>query len=235
MQEEKEKIRESIWRKMERYELATYPRPCYGSIPNFVGARSATLKITRLPEYRRADTIFVDLSASMKFLREFAIKHGKTLVLPAPDIRRGFIILDGAEVRNRSQLASTIKGAVMLGKKVRILKDISVDIYAVGSVAVDLNGGRLGRGRGYDDLVYAILRELRVTREDTPILTIVHDIQIIDSVPMDVHDFPVDYIATPSRFIRTNTSIKKPNGIFWESLSVDTIREIPILRILAGI
>ena len=46
--DEKGAIRKDVWKKLEKFEVAVSPRPCYGKIPNFIGARTAARKILYL-------------------------------------------------------------------------------------------------------------------------------------------------------------------------------------------
>ena len=98
-----------------------------------------------------------------------------------------------------------------------------------GCVAVDKKGGRLGKGHGYSDLEWGILSELGIVDRNTVTATTVHDIQIVDEIPMHDHDFPLDIIATPTQTIHTNTPYKKPLGIYWERVR-ERINEIPLLE-----
>lgn len=46
---------------------------------------------------------------------------------------------------------------------------------------------------------------------------------------------PVDIVVTPSRVIRVSRVDPKPRGIYWEFVTEDMLREIPILRELRNI
>ncbi|HWQ17561.1 MAG TPA: 5-formyltetrahydrofolate cyclo-ligase [Sulfolobales archaeon] len=84
---------------------------------------------------------------------------------------------------------------------------------------------------GYADLEYGILRELGAVDENTPVITTVHDIQILDQeIPMEDHDLPVDIIVTPSRILRIERAYEKPKGIYWDKLDSRAYREIPVLK-----
>jgi 5-formyltetrahydrofolate cyclo-ligase family. len=58
--EEKQRLREKIWRKMEKAGVASFPLPCWGRIPNFVGAEKAAEKLRQLEEWRGAKVVFVN-------------------------------------------------------------------------------------------------------------------------------------------------------------------------------
>jgi len=102
-----------------------------------------------------------------------------------------------------------------------------VDAKVMGSVAVDPWGGRVGKGGGYSDLEYALLRELNLVTEATPLITTVHDLQVLhDRIPMKPHDVPVDFIVTPTRLLPTKKVHSRPRGISWELLSLQRRSQI---------
>lgn len=71
-----------------------------------------------------------------------------------------------------------------------------IDLFVVPAVAVDLRGGRLGRGRGHYDatLDAAGPRALRVA--------LVFDWQIADEVPAERHDQALDAICSDARWVQ---------------------------------
>ncbi|MCS7125572.1 MAG: 5-formyltetrahydrofolate cyclo-ligase, partial [Aigarchaeota archaeon] len=128
--------------------------------------------------------------------------------------------------------AATIRGAFMFGEKISLENIPKVDLIVVGSVAVGRDGSRIGKGEGYGEIEYAILREYGKVDENVLVATNVHDLQVFEEVPQDPYDVPVDIIATPSRLIRVDIKKPKPPGIIWSMLSEDKLREIPLLRSL---
>ena len=102
-----------------------------------------------------------------------------------------------------------------------------LDAIVCGSVAVTPDGRRCGKGEGYSDLEFAILRELG--HPPVPVATTVHDLQIVDFVPRDPTDQPLSVIATPTHTIRIKHLSRAPTGIDWTRLSVEDLEEMPIL------
>ncbi|RLF05380.1 MAG: 5-formyltetrahydrofolate cyclo-ligase [Thermoprotei archaeon] len=235
IRELKARLREEVWRKMEEYEIATAPRPCYGKIPSFLGSRVAAMKIARRSFFREAEVVYSTPDLPQRHLREAALEAEKLLIMALPRFR-GFVIVNGRDVpRQKAGFAATLRGALAYGRRVKIPGGLRVDVFIMGSVAVDEKGGRLGRGDGSHDLEYAILRELRLVDDDTVVVTTVHDIQLIPEVPMHYHDVPVDYVATPKRLIRTEGGYRKPRGIFWDMVDSKLMERIPLLKVLAGL
>jgi len=225
-------LRMNIWTTMEKRGIATFPRPCFGRIPNFVGSFEAAKLLCRSRSFKKAEVVFVNPDSPQKYVRERALRDGKILIMPTPRLREGFLLLDSSKIpESKVREASTIKGAFKYGvKTVFPPSNLHVDLKVVGSVAVSTKGARLGKGGGYSDLEYAILKELKLIDELTPIVTTVHPIQIIERIPMTRHDVPVDVIFTPRDVLKTDRRYERPKGIYWEYISTEMIEKIPILR-----
>ena len=128
-------------------------------------------------------------------------------------------------------LAASIAGACRYGRAVSPREMRPVDLIVCGSVGVGRDGARVGKGGGYCDLEYGLLREEGKVRESTPILTTVHPLQVTpDRIPMLPHDLPVDFLVTPSEVIATRPAHPRPRGIYWDLLRSLRINAIPLLR-----
>ncbi|MEY3677228.1 MAG: hypothetical protein RL351_455 [Actinomycetota bacterium] len=68
----------------------------------------------------------------------------------------------------------------------------SIDLAIIPALAVDGNGIRLGKGKGFYD------RALLEFEPTPPIVVVVFDNEILDSVPAESHDYPVDAAVTPT-------------------------------------
>jgi 5-formyltetrahydrofolate cyclo-ligase len=223
---DKEAIRERVWRELEMRRVAAFPRPVRGRIPNFVGSREAAIRLRSLSFYRSAETVFANPDAAQLPVREMALRDGKCVIMATPRLREGFITIDPREVKDPN-VAATIRGAFKYGRKTD-LRGIKVDLIVEGSVAVDRKGGRVGKGGGFGDLEFAILREVGSITDATPLITTVHPLQIVEKVPMTDHDVPVDFIITPDGTIETEHTYPKPRGIIWELLSSYMYKGMPI-------
>jgi len=229
--EDKQRIREHIWRLLEERGVARFPKPVYGRIPNFIGAEKAASRLLNLREYVDSKVVKVNPDSPQRYVRYRCLVDGKILVMPTPRLRRGFLILDPSRIPRRMfERASTIRGAFRYGRMVDPEDVPKVDLIVVGSVVVSRDGVRIGKGGGYGELEYAILRELGKVDENTPIMTNVHDIQVYEKLPSEPHDLTVDYIATPRNLIKIERRRARPRGILWDLLDEEKLNEIPLLR-----
>ncbi len=229
--ESKEKIRKIIWDLLEEKNVTIFPRPVHGRIPNFIGANIAAEKLNEFTIWKKARIIKSNPDSPQKWVREKALKHGKTVYMAVPRLReeKCFLKINPKKVTNINQ-ASTIKGAFRYGDKVYPDEMDIVDIIIIGSVAVNKLGAKIGKGGGFSDLEYAIGKEFGIVDENTPTISTVHPLQIVEyGLPMEKHDVPLDYIVTRNNIIITNSSYKKPEGIDWNIIG-DKIKEIPLLQ-----
>jgi 5-formyltetrahydrofolate cyclo-ligase len=197
IEKEKQKLRERIWRILEKKKIARFPLPCFGRIPNFEGSKRSAKLLTTLPEWKSAKIIFSNPDSAQQLVRELVLKEGKILIMATPKLKKGYLKIDPKDVKGKEREASTIKGAFKYGKPIKDLP--KPDLIVTGSVAVDKKGWRLGKGGGYGD------REIKTFLEKfgkIPVITTVHELQIVDKVPHEKHDTKVDYIVTPNKIIR---------------------------------
>jgi 5-formyltetrahydrofolate cyclo-ligase len=196
-------LREEIWRKLEAEGVARFPLPCSGHVPNFEGSDKAAQNVRPLTEWKEAKVVFVNPDFAQQKVREYALLDGKVLVMASPKLERGYVVVDPAKVRGSESQASTIRGAFSLGKIVDPQQMPRPDLIVEGSVAIDLNGHRLGKGGGYGDVE---IRTLKTEFGSLPVVTTVHDMQVVPSVPSEEEDEKVSIIVTPTRVIRVSRS-----------------------------
>lgn len=225
----KSEIREKIWNKLEEKGVARFPRPVNGRIPNFKGADIASEKLEEISEFKEAEKIKVNPDSPQNPVRSKVIEEGKTLFMPTPRLKQGFLRIRQEDVPSgKERKATTIKHSNKFGESIGLEELPEIDLVVAGSVGVNKKGGRIGKGGGYTDLEYAILRELDLGKP--PVITTVHSLQIVDELPRKKHDVSIDWIVTPEKTIETNTNLEKPSGIDWELLSEKDLKQIPILR-----
>ncbi len=233
----KQALRERIWTRLDRPGIARFPRPLHDRIPNFVGAEAAAARAAELPEWRRARTLKCNPDAPQRPLRLRALREGKTVFMAVPRLRdrRCFIRLDPEKLGTHVVAASSIAGASRYGEAVLPSDLPPIDLVVAGSVAVNARGARVGKGGGYSDLEFALTRTLGAVSERTPVITTVHDLQVVETaIPMTPHDVPVDVVVTPTRTIRATRKRAKPRGIRWNELTAEQIAAMPVLHDMRG-
>nr|KYP45973.1 Methenyltetrahydrofolate synthetase domain-containing protein [Cajanus cajan] len=229
-------IRKRIWDTMEARNFANNPRPVHHRIPNFVGASVAAQKMRELDVFQVAQCVKVNPDSPQKQVRFLTLSDGKKLLTPQPRLRTGFFSVLESNMLTLGTIneACTSVGVAKYGRPIGLDEKIKVDLIVIGSVAVDpRTGARLGKGEGFAELEYGMLRYMGAIDDSTPVVTSVHDCQLVDDIPIEkllIHDVPVDIICTPTQVIFTNTSIPKPQGIYWDKLSPEKLGQIRILR-----
>ncbi|WP_370005185.1 5-formyltetrahydrofolate cyclo-ligase [Methanothermobacter sp. KEPCO 2] len=206
MMTDKDVIRERIWKLLKDRGVSSRP---HGRIPDFQGSVAAAERLSRTIEWERAGVVFSSPDSAQRPVRKLALDDGKDLVMPTPKIKDGYLLISG-DVPD-ADAASTIRGAYRYGSFISRFPE--VDLVVEGSVAVDLEGNRLGKGGGYGDREISELRDQGAIGEDTPIATTVHELQIIESVPVEDHDERINMIVTPMRVIRLFLNEKIPRVI----------------------
>jgi len=214
----KGEVRERIWTLLEDERAARFPG-ARGRIPNFVGAEAAARRLAELPAWQRARTIKANPDAPQLPVRRAALADGKTVYMAVPRLRTDKPFLRLAD-------DATIKAS---GARPTAVEDVeAIDLVVCGTVAVNRDGVRIGKGGGYSDLEFALLVEFGLVGDDATIVTTVHDLQFIDGdLPETEHDFRVDLVVTPTQTVRC--SRKRPPGILWPHLDTEKIAAIPVL------
>ncbi|XP_020844884.1 methenyltetrahydrofolate synthase domain-containing protein isoform X3 [Phascolarctos cinereus] len=231
----KQEIREKIWDYMEAQNIADFPRPVHHRIPNFKGSSHAAERLLHLQEFKMSRTVKVNPDAPQKNARFLALDGRKTLLVPTPRLRTGLfnkIVPPPGATKEILRKCATSQGVKNYSVPIGLDSRVLVDLIVVGSVAVSVKGWRIGKGEGYADMEYAMMVSMGAVREETPVVTIVHDCQVVD-IPEELlgdHDLTVDYILTPTRVIVTGCTRPKPQGIIWSMVSDEMMKRIPILK-----
>lgn len=234
-QDSKKKLRERMWKYLEDSDLARFPRPVFNRIPNFVGAAQAAMRVREVKDFRKAAAVKVNPDAPQAYVRQIVLEEGKTLLMPTPRLTSGFLRLDSKRIpKHMIRRATSISGAFKLAERISLSDLPRIDLIVAGSVAVSPEGGRIGKGEGYSEIEYGILRERGLVDDKVKIATTVHDCQVVDAFQVEKHDLPVDYILTPTKLHETNTKLPRPKGIYWDLVTAETLLEMPILAELKG-
>lgn len=241
-QTSKKDIRQKVWEFMEENSLVIFPKPCFNRIPNFKGCNNVSLLLEKLDEFKKAKTVQVTPDKAQETARFLTLNWGKRLLVPLLRLKEGLlqnVSLPFAEPSAKMlRSASTQKGLRKWGNKLITLdqnNDVHIDMIILGSVAVDKKGRRIGIGNGFCDLEFVILSSMNMVTDNTVVVTIVHDVQVFDTLPNDIfkpYDVPVDIIITSSEIIRVENRLDRPKDVFWNYISKRRLLEMPPLQLL---
>ena len=161
--------------------------------------KSAKIKhrIFEMDLFRNAQTILFYVSYDNEVFTHDIIKERmsmrKTVVVPKSVTKDNTLILSRLTNWNNLEVGTYN----ILEPKQESIKEIpveSIDLILVPGVVFDIHGNRIGHGKGYYD------RLLNDT-QSVPHIGLAFEIQIVDAVPTEGHDLPVDIIVTEERII----------------------------------
>lgn len=231
---DKQSARQEIWDRLRDERLARFPFPPHGRIPNFAGAAEAARRLFDVAPWRDAKRIKVNPDSPQRYVRIEALKRGIEVFVPTPRLRGGFKRLDPARIPYEE-----IPAAASLSRGAKWAEDVALadmpqlDAIVTGCVAVTRAGHRAGKGEGYSDIEYAILRELG--HAAIPVATTVHPIQIVAGFPTESNDLPLSCIVTPDETIPIEHPPPAPERIEWHRLTARDLEEMPILAELKAL
>ena len=165
------------------------------------------LNVLTMPEVRDCKTIFAYFSvgkepATLAIISKL-LKEGKRVCLPlCVDLdeeghRTGTV--DAMEARVITGFDDLVPGAYDIPEPkadtVMMLPEY-IDLIILPCLSCDRNCNRIGRGAGYYD------KFLSKTRKDCFTLAICFEEMLMDEIPMEPHDRPVDAVVTEKQIYR---------------------------------
>jgi 5-formyltetrahydrofolate cyclo-ligase len=227
---DKETIREKVWRKIAQEGLHGDP---YGRIPPFPGQNKAAERLRRTRLYKGSLGVMVPPDRPQLQVRINLLQDRKTLIMATPGLRDGFYAIPGNQIPPPlwAKAVSSV-GVTRYGRKLpTTVGEIGrIDLLVTGAVAVSLQGDRIGKGTGYFDLEYMILREIGSVGGETPVIAIVDDTQVFEELPFGERDVSVNLIVTPTISIPVRHPRPRPKGLDWSSLQRRRIGKMRPLR-----
>ncbi len=223
-----------MWDLLEREDVVEHG--VHGYIPAFTGADAAADRLAQLPAWLAAEVIKAVPDRAQQPVREQALRDGKLLYMAVPKLADDlpFYLLDPASLAVPPAEAASREEAARAARKISVAQMRPVDLVICGSVAVNRDGARLGKGAGYSDIEVALLQEAGLIGPNTVIATTVHPLQVIsEALPETEHDFSVNLIVTPDEVIECGPP-RRPGGLYWEHLTAEKIAAIPVLATRAA-
>lgn len=99
-------------------------------------------------------------------------------------------------VRSAEQLERGVFGVWVPKAECPVIPASELDVILVPGLGFDSKGRRLGRGRGHFDRLFA-LPEVKARR-----IGVCLDLQVVDEVPVEAHDAPMDAVISESGVVR---------------------------------
>jgi len=209
-------------------------------ITDFQDSQQATQNLINLPEWQAAQRVFITPDNSTQLLREAAIHQKKEIIMTTYGIRRGSVLVRRELVpQDQEEYASTLIGMEKYGLPLTSIHDLenagTLDLMVTGALAISrAHGGRAGKGAGWFDAEWGMWKSLGLVSESTPIIGIIHDVQVVsEAFSLDPWDCHMDIIVTPKEVIRV-PEFTQPNGVLWDQITTPQqkkwLAEIPYMR-----
>lgn len=234
----KRSLRVQTWRKIQESRCGMGFNAIFNRIPGFVDSEKAASLLAETEEFKKAENIKVNIDRALYWIKLETLLRGKTLFLPATrDSSALYLKVDVPANATDEQMKDilNIQDVQQHRTEISFENPVKLNLVVIGSVVVSRDGYRIGRGNGFTDLDIGLLIEIGSITPDTIIATMVHDLQVVDSLPLGLfqkYDTPVDLIVTPTQVIHVPNRLPRPAGLFWELLSQRRLRMIPVLQIL---
>jgi len=155
--------------------------------------------LVKLPVYKNSKKVMLYLSFGNEVdtfkLIELCKKENKKIIVSFCK-KEGCQIVP-TEIENIDNDLVRSKFGYLEPKKelVKPVKPEEIDLIILPGIAFDRRCYRISYGGGYYD---RFLAELNFT---VPTIGLVYDFQIVDIVPLEPHDMPVDYVITEKRIL----------------------------------
>ena len=197
-------------------------------------AEAAAARLFEQSPWKDATYLKINPDSPQRPVRMEALKRGITYFMPTPRLKAGFKKFDPSKIGTENFFKATaLSTCDEWAEEVSLEAMPQVDAIVTGSVAVTRTGKRCGKGEGYSDIEFAILRELG--HKAVPVATTVHQLSVVDDFPSDEIDLPLFLIITPDETIEVETPFPPPEGIHWDRLSDKDLDDMPILKDLKAL
>lgn len=238
--EHKAAVRSRVWEGLRKVALpdSRFHFDFSSFIADFEGSQAANERLLALPCFQACSCVFITPDNCLEYLREKTLEAGIKVLITTYGIRRGFWLLDPAEIHSALfKYAATLDGMEKIGKPVSLREivelDLQVGLMVTGTGAINTKGIRFGKGHGYFDLEWGILYSMGVVGpEQTTTAAVVHDCQVLEEelIP-EQFDTVCDLVITPTRLMETDNVAGKPTcGILWDRLEAGMFDDIPPLQ-----
>jgi 5-formyltetrahydrofolate cyclo-ligase len=248
--------RQQIWHRIHQ-ELVNHAKPdsrfhydFMSFTPDFRDSDSAVDRVAELPCYKDATTILITADNSLEELRYRALKDGKKVIVGTYRLRRGFVLLDPARLEEKElRSASWLDGMERfgIGKHLSLAQmqdsGISIDLSVLGGLAFNTQGVVIWEGHSLFEVQWALLHDVKVMEQKTPIIAVAHSCQVVDEEEMGMErvkpnqrgEVQCDYVVTPEKVIEIKDAVKPIDRVEFDQIDPEAMKNIPPLQELKGI
>ena len=167
----KSEIRQKVWQSIQREGVARFPG-ALGRIPNFAGAEKAAQLLREMAVWRRALVVKVNPDAPQLSVRRLALSEGKILYMAVPRLRTEKCFARSIPApREEGGARGQHRGRLSLRPRVSRARDATRRPRRVRIGCGRSRWCRIGKGGGYCDLEYGLLRGKARSASRTPLLT----------------------------------------------------------------
>lgn len=149
--------------------------------------------------FTKANTVMVYISAfnevSTVAIVEKLLSLGKRVIVPVSDTATETLIL--SYIEDMSSLSEGAYG-ILEPKLIRTANATDIDCVLVPGIAFDVNGNRMGFGKGYYDKLLAQTSAVKIG--------LCYDFQLVQNIAAEAHDIPMDIIITEKRIFKFDRS-----------------------------
>ena len=248
--------RQLIWKRVHQ-ELIKHAKPDSRShydflsfTPDFRESSYAIARLAQLPCYEAATTILVTSDNSLEQLRLRALKDGKKVLVGTYRLRRGFVMLSPQRISDKDlEMASLMDGMERpgIGRHLSLaqMKDegIHIDLCVTGGLAFNPQGVIVWEGHGLLEVQWALLYDMKVLTEQTPVVAVAHQCQVVDESDYGLEritaekpgEMQCDFVVMPERTIEVQGAVKPTTGVAFDKMDPQALDNIPPLQELKGI
>ena len=191
--------RAHVWKQLTAQNVARFPFPVQGRIPNFAGAREAAQRLFTIPAFRDARRLKINPDSPQRWVRAEALRRGITIYVPTPRLKGGFMRFDPATIddeRCRDVHDRMVDAGVDVGLW-ETTSDIGVACFHCVICDAGDAPGHIGIGDGcHTDRAIALLRALTEAAQTR--LTYISGARD----DLDPAEFTADALAAKRRYVR---------------------------------
>jgi len=185
---QKSEVKASLRRKLAEVARHFSPSECT------LASEAMCIRLRQQSIWREARSILffwpMPGEPDLRPLLEEALSAGKLVALPR--YLAGEKKYIACRIANTSEVQPGYYGIGEPGAECPVVRLKELDLFLVPGVGFSLNGGRLGRGKGYYDHLLAGVRGLKCG--------VAFDWQVTFDFPLEEHDIRLDCILTPTRW-----------------------------------